>query len=73
MSEIKKHYFKPLKNVKNLSDAELEKWAEEIIDFLIEKDKENKQKDTTKSGPFKRFIRRLNGFFFVVKNVRPWF
>ena len=42
MSEIKKHFFKPLKNVKNLSDAELEKWAEEIIDFLIDKDKENK-------------------------------
>ena len=42
MSEIKKCYFKPPKNVKNLSDAELEKWAEEIIDFLIEKDKENK-------------------------------
>ncbi len=42
MSEIKKYYFKPPKNVKNLSDAQLEKWAEEIIDFLIEKDKENK-------------------------------
>ena len=42
MSEIKKHYFKPPKNVKNLSDAELEKWAEEIIDFLIEEDKEIK-------------------------------
>jgi hypothetical protein len=42
VSEIKKHYFKPPKNVKNLSDAELEKWAEEIIDFLIERDKENK-------------------------------
>ncbi len=42
MSEIKKQYFKPPKNVKNLSDAQLEKWAEEIIDFLIEKDKENK-------------------------------
>ena len=42
MSEIKKHYFKPPKNIKNLSDAELEKWAEEIIDFLIEEDKEIK-------------------------------
>ncbi len=42
MSETKKHYFKPPKNIKNLSDAELDKWAEEIIDFLIEKDKENK-------------------------------
>ena len=42
MSEIKKHFFKPLKNIKNLSDAELEKWAEEIIDFLIEEDKEIK-------------------------------
>ena len=42
MSEIKKHYFKPPKNFKNLSDEEIEKWAEEIIDFLIEKDKENK-------------------------------
>ena len=42
MSEIKKHYFKSPKNIKNLSDAELEKWAEEIIDLLIEKDKENK-------------------------------
>ena len=42
MSEIKKHYFKPPKNVKNLSDAELEKWAEEIIEFLIEKDKEER-------------------------------
>jgi deoxyxylulose-5-phosphate synthase len=42
MSEIEKHYFKPPKNIKNLSDTELEKWAEEIIDFLIEKDKENK-------------------------------
>ena len=42
MSEINKHYFKPPKNIKNLSDAELEKWAEEIIDLLIEKDKENK-------------------------------
>jgi deoxyxylulose-5-phosphate synthase len=42
VSETKKHYFKPPKNIKNLSDAELDKWAEEIIDFLIEKDKENK-------------------------------
>jgi hypothetical protein len=42
VSEIKKYYFKPATNVKNLSEAELEKWAEEIIDFLIEKDKENK-------------------------------
>jgi hypothetical protein len=42
VSEIKKFYFKPPKNVKNLSDADLEKWAEEIIDLLVEKDKENK-------------------------------
>ena len=42
MSEIRKHFFKPPKNIKNLSDAELEKWAEGIIDFLIEEDKENK-------------------------------
>ena len=42
VSEINKHYFKPPKNIKNLSDAELEKWAEEIIDLLIEEDKENK-------------------------------
>jgi len=42
VSEIKKYYFKPPKHIKNLSDAELEKWAEEIIDLLIEKDKENK-------------------------------
>jgi hypothetical protein len=42
VSEFKKHYFKPPKNVKNLSDADLEQWAEEIIDLLVEKDKENK-------------------------------
>ena len=42
MSEPKKYFFKPPKKIKTLSDAELEKWAEEIIDFLIGKDKENK-------------------------------
>jgi hypothetical protein len=43
VSEIKKHFFKPPKNIKNLSDADLEKWAEEIIDTLIQNNQETKK------------------------------
>ena len=43
MSETKKHFFKPPKDFKTLSDKEIEKWAEEIIDMLIENNQETKK------------------------------
>ncbi|GEM_PF-1926185 len=44
MTETKKYFFKAPKNIKKMSDEEIEKWADEIFDVFLANDNHAKEK-----------------------------